>query len=154
MAVRPRCLAFSGLCGLSSSFPSSSPSPVELPVWCGSGELPPSFSFSRVSCSTFASHCPNRRRNIQHEYNVKNGIIPKTVIKGVRDIIDIGAKDDGGKSEARKEKGDISYRKLSKKDKDALIERMTKEMKDAARRLEFEQAAFLRDKIKEIRESK
>ena len=59
-----------------------------------------------------------------------------------------------GKSEARKEKGDISYRKLSKKDKDALIERMTKEMKDAARRLEFEQAAFLRDKIKEIRESK
>ena len=53
-----------------------------------------------------------------------------------------------------KGKADIKDRKLSKKDKDALIERMTKEMKDAARRLEFEQAAFLRDKIKEIRESK
>jgi len=96
----------------------------------------------------------NRRRNIQHAYNVKHGIVPKTVIKGVRDIIDIGVKDDGGRPSGRKGKGDISERKLSKKDKEALIERMTKEMKDAARRLEFEQAAFLRDKIKEIRESK
>jgi excinuclease ABC subunit B len=96
----------------------------------------------------------NRRRNIQHDYNVKHGIVPKTVIKGVRDIIDIGAKDDGGRSSGRKGKDNIADHKLSKKDKDALIERMTKEMKDAARRLEFEQAAFLRDKIKEIRESK
>ena len=98
----------------------------------------------------------NRRRAIQSEYNKKHGIVPKTIIKGVRDIIDIGVSDDN--SRAARAKGGAASEgkaaKLSKKDREAMIERLTKEMKDAARRLEFEQAAYLRDKIKQLRENK
>ncbi len=98
----------------------------------------------------------NRRRAIQSEYNKKHGIVPKTIIKGVRDIIDIGISDDN--SRAVRAKGGAASEgkaaKLNKKDREAMIERLTKEMKDAARRLEFEQAAYLRDKIKQLRENK
>ena len=96
----------------------------------------------------------NRRRAIQSAYNEKHGIVPKTIIKGVRDIIDIGVSDDN--SRAARAKGGASTEgkaaKLNKKDREAMIERLTKEMKDAARRLEFEQAAYLRDKIQQLRE--
>ena len=96
----------------------------------------------------------NRRRAIQSAYNEKHGIVPKTIIKGVRDIIDIGVSDDN--SRAARAKGGATSEgkpaKLGKKDREAMIERLTKEMKDAARRLEFEQAAYLRDKIKQLRE--
>ncbi|MBR2926465.1 MAG: excinuclease ABC subunit UvrB [Clostridia bacterium] len=91
-----------------------------------------------------------RRRAIQIAYNEANGIVPKTVIKGVRDVIEIAAEDKGSK----KRKGDVQTRKLSATEKEKLIARMTVEMKDAARRLEFEQAAFLRDEIKKLREGK
>ena len=92
----------------------------------------------------------NRRRNIQDMYNQAHGIIPKTVVKGVRDVIEIGAKEEkrGRKSDGRTE------RKLTKTEKEKLIAEMTAEMKDAARRLEFEQAAFLRDEIRKLREGK
>jgi excinuclease ABC subunit B len=89
----------------------------------------------------------NRRRKIQHEYNVKNGIVPKTIIKGIRDVIEIGAKDDE-KSKGGKKRD----KKLSKKDKEALIEQYTSEMKRAAKQLDFERAAILRDKIKLLRD--
>ncbi len=88
----------------------------------------------------------NRRRKIQSEYNELNGIVPKTIVKGIRDLIDIGLSDDDKASKKKK-----NTAKLSKKDRDELIEKLTKEMKDAARHLEFEKAAFLRDKISEIR---
>ncbi len=84
----------------------------------------------------------NRRRKVQMEYNEKNGIIPKTIIKGVHDIIDLGRK-----SEEKKKA------KLSKADKERLIEEYTKEMRSASAKLDFEKAAFLRDKIKELRAS-
>ena len=90
----------------------------------------------------------NRRRKIQKEYNDKHGIIPKTVVKGIRDLIEIAASDSDKRSSKRSDK------KLGKKEKEELIVRLEKEMKDAARRLEFEQAAYLRDRIKELRESK
>ena len=88
----------------------------------------------------------NRRRKIQSDYNAKHGIVPKTIVKGVRDLIEIGSSDE---EKTSKKKNNIA--KMSKKEKDALIEKLTKEMKEAARHLEFEKAAFLRDKISEIR---
>lgn len=88
----------------------------------------------------------NRRREIQNNYNIENGIVPKTIVKGVRDLIDIGMSDDDKQSRKKK-----SSARMSKKEKDKLIDKLTKEMKDAARHLEFEKAAFLRDKIAEIR---
>ncbi len=92
----------------------------------------------------------NRRRKIQDEYNKANGIVPKTIIKGVRDIIDMGASSsDKGKSRAGKSK---NTRKLTAGEREKLIEKLTREMKDAARTLEFEKAAYLRDEIKKLRE--
>ena len=88
----------------------------------------------------------NRRRKIQSDYNTANGITPKTVVKSVRDLIEIGSSDE---EKVTKKKNNTA--KMSKKDKEALIEKLTKEMKEAARHLEFEKAAFLRDKISEIR---
>lgn len=92
----------------------------------------------------------NRRREIQKKYNEENGIVPKTIIKGIRDLIDIGITSEKDEKPS-KGAGRKSERKMTRKEKDALIEKLTKEMKDAARRLEFEQAAFLRDKIKQLR---
>ena len=94
-----------------------------------------------------------RRRAIQDEYNRANGIVPKTVVKSVRDVIDIGLSEEKDKSRGRG-KGGKAEKPMSQKDKEALIERLTAEMKEASRRLEFEQAAFLRDKIRELRGAK
>ena len=94
----------------------------------------------------------NRRRNIQLEYNKQNGIIPKTVIKGVRDIIEIGTKDE--KKSAKGKGGTSVSRKLTASERERMIEMLTKEMKAAASKLEFEQAAFLRDRIRQLREGK
>ncbi len=90
----------------------------------------------------------NRRRKIQDEYNKAHGIVPKTIIKGIRDIIDMGASsEDKGKSRLEKRK-----KKLTASEREKLIEQYTREMKDAARSLEFEKAAYLRDEIKKLRE--
>ncbi len=89
----------------------------------------------------------NRRRAIQDAYNKANGITPKTIVKGIHDIIDIGKATEevsGGKGKKR----------LTHRERDKLIETLTAEMRDAAKRLEFEQAAFLRDKIRALREEK
>ena len=86
----------------------------------------------------------NRRRKIQMEYNERHGIVPQTVIKDIRDVIDISSKNT--KSEKKQ--------KLSLKDKEKLIEQLSSEMRSAASKLEFEKAAFLRDKIKELRQTK
>ncbi|MBR4032853.1 MAG: excinuclease ABC subunit UvrB [Clostridia bacterium] len=90
----------------------------------------------------------NRRRKIQDEYNKANGIVPKTVIKGVRDIIDVGARDDGQDKTGKAKKP----KKLTASEREKLIEKLTREMKDAARTLEFEKAAYLRDEIQKLRE--
>jgi excinuclease ABC subunit B len=85
-----------------------------------------------------------RRRKIQTEYNEAHGIIPKTVIKGVHDVIDLGKRSE---EKAKKQR-------LTKEDKEKLIEQYTAEMREASRKLEFEKAAFLRDKIKELKTTK
>ncbi len=94
----------------------------------------------------YAINETNRRRAIQMKYNEEHGIIPKTIIKEVRDIIDISAKDDKA--------GKKPVSKLTSKEKDKLIMQYTAMMKDAARLLDFEQAAYFRDKIKELKEGK
>ena len=93
----------------------------------------------------------NRRRKIQDDYNKAHGIVPKTIIKGIRDIIDMGASDeDRGKSKLDKKK----QKKLTATEREKLIEQYTREMKEAARSLEFEKAAYLRDEIAKLREGK
>ena len=89
----------------------------------------------------------NRRRGIQDAYNKANGIVPRTIVKGVHDIIEIGKAADAAVEKKGKEK-------LTAAQRSKLIDTLTAEMKDAAKRLEFEQAAFLRDKIKQLREEK
>ncbi len=86
----------------------------------------------------------NRRREIQKAYNEANGIVPKTIIKDVRDIIEIGTK-------VAEDKPD---KKLSRAEKEALIKRLTNEMHQAAKILEFEHAAYLRDRINKLRGGK
>ncbi len=83
-----------------------------------------------------------RRRKIQIEYNEKHGIVPKTIIKNVHEIIDMGVADKTKKSPD----------KMSKGEKEKLIKLLTNEMREAAKMLEFEHAAMLRDKIKKLRE--
>ncbi len=86
-----------------------------------------------------------RRRAIQMQYNKEHGITPKTVIKGVRDVIEMGG--------SKKAKA-VDGKRLNKAERDALIKKMTEEMKQAAKLLEFEYAAELRDKIEELKKVK
>lgn len=83
-----------------------------------------------------------RRRKLQLEFNEKHGIVPKTIRKDIRDVLEISTKETVTK--------ETDGKKLSKKEKLELIEKLKKEMKEAAKMLEFEHAAFLRDKIKEL----
>lgn len=86
-----------------------------------------------------------RRRAIQIEYNKKHGIVPKTIVKKVSDILEITT----NKKDEKKAK-----KRLTKLERQQLIEQLTKEMKAAAKLLEFEHAAYLRDKIKKLTEGK
>ena len=98
-----------------------------------------------------------RRRSIQDAYNKAHGITPKTVIKDVRDVIEIGASEEDTRHKRRGtgiegvEDASPKKRKLSAKDREALIEKLTREMKQAAKELEFEKAAYLRDEIARIK---
>ncbi len=85
----------------------------------------------------------NRRRSIQTAYNEAHGIVPKTIVKDVRDVLEITA------HEEKKRPG----KKLTRAEKQMEIERLTKEMRAAAQLLEFEHAAYLRDKIAKLKES-
>ena len=93
-------------------------------------------SMERAISETF------RRREKQQKYNEEHGITPKTIVKDVRDIIEI--------SNTHKAARNADGRKLSKKEKEMLINTLTKEMKAAAKLLDFENAAYLRDRIKEL----
>ena len=84
----------------------------------------------------------NRRRELQLAYNKEHGIVPKTIIKDVRDVLEISSKADVDDK--------VSAKKMSKKEKEELIAKLTAEMKNAAKLLEFEHAAYLRDKIREL----
>ena len=88
-----------------------------------------------------------RRRQIQLAYNKEHGIVPKTIIKDIRDVVTTimpQADDDSGKK----------HKKLTKKEKDKVIRQLEKTMREAARKLDFEEAARLRDVIFELKADK
>ena len=85
-----------------------------------------------------------RRRDIQMRYNQEHGITPKTIVKKVAEILEISSHKDDKKSGKR----------LTKLERQQLIEQLTKEMKAAAKLLEFEHAAYLRDRIKKLQSGK
>ncbi len=86
-----------------------------------------------------------RRREKQMKYNEENGIVPETIKKDVREILEISSKDNVQKKIAKK--------RFSANEKNQLIEKLTKEMRAAAKLLEFEHAAYLRDQIEKIKNS-
>ena len=89
-----------------------------------------------------------RRRGIQDRFNQEHGIVPKTIIKGVREVLEISTTAGDETTRAR------HHRKLNKQERDAEIKRLEKEMKEASKMLEFEYAAVLRDRIIELRGEK
>lgn len=86
----------------------------------------------------------NRRREIQMQYNKEHGITPRTIVKEVRELIDIRTHKDVPKD----------LKKLSRAERMQMIESLKKEMKNAAKLLEFEHAAYLRDRIAELENGK
>ncbi len=88
-----------------------------------------------------------RRREKQDAFNKAHGIVPRTIIKSVRDLLDISAQDDS-KTDAQR-RGEIKA--MTKQQKAEQIARLEKQMKEAAKMLEFELAAALRDQIIELR---
>lgn len=84
-----------------------------------------------------------RRRSIQEKYNKEHNIVPHTIKKDVRAVIEIASSKEINAAKGKK--------KMDAKEKDALIEKLTAEMKKAASQLDFERAAYLRDSIAKIR---
>ena len=89
----------------------------------------------------------NRRRNIQEDYNREHGIVPKTIIKKVHDIIKATIS-----VEEKKQMGlDKDPESMSKEELQKVINKMQKEMRQAAANLQFERAAELRDEVVELK---
>ena len=86
----------------------------------------------------------NRRRHIQEEYNKEHHITPKTIIKEIREVVSNEIKDDSGKEKT----------KMSKKDKDSLMQSIETQMNEAAKNLDFERAMELRDILFEMKSNK
>lgn len=88
-----------------------------------------------------------RRRKIQEDYNKKHGITPKTIQKEIHDVIRATQVAD----DQEENKGTVKYEKLSKKEREKLIQKLEVEMKEAAKALDFERAAELRDLVLELK---
>lgn len=95
----------------------------------------------------------NRRRKIQIEYNEEHGITPQTIVKSVRDVIEIGTHTESGKKGNSRKVLNRSENAaiLTDEERNALIQELSAEMMTAAAALDFERAAYLRDKIETIR---
>ena len=87
----------------------------------------------------------NRRRAIQQSYNEAHGIVPKTIIKDVHDVLEISS---------RHKDADKNFRKMTRLEREQVIKQLTADMRAAAKMLEFEHAAYLRDKIEKLRTMK
>lgn len=103
-----------------------------------------------------------RRRQVQEAYNQDHGIVPKTIVKPIKDLIDLTlvAEESGeykvdidAKAKAAAKKLQRPDKKLTKKEGEALLKALTKEMQMASRALEFERAAQLRDMIFELQDT-
>ena len=86
-----------------------------------------------------------RRREKQNAYNEANGIVPKTIIKSVRELVDLSHGEEEAEHAVRLKNN------MTKRELDAAVEKLEKEMREASKRLEFEYAAVLRDRIIELR---
>jgi len=86
-----------------------------------------------------------RRREIQQRYNQEHGIVPKTIQKKVADVLEISSKEEVEQKGKR-------LKQMSPRERAAIIKQLTMEMKNAAKLLEFEHAAYLRDKIERIKQ--
>ena len=89
----------------------------------------------------------NRRRELQQKYNEEHGITPQTIKKAVRDLISISKAVSSDASDMEKDPESMSAKELDK-----LIKELTKKMRQAAAELNFEEAARLRDRMKEIKQ--
>ena len=88
-----------------------------------------------------------RRRSLQMAYNEEHGIVPQTITKKVSEILEISTHKEDEKTGKKK-------KRLSAAERQQMIEQLTKEMRAAAKLLEFEHAAYLRDKIKQLKREK
>ena len=89
----------------------------------------------------------NRRREIQQKYNEEHGITPQTIKKAVRDLIAISKAVSANEEEFKKDPESMDARELEK-----LVKELTKKMRQAAAELNFEEAAKLRDRMKEVKQ--
>ena len=89
----------------------------------------------------------NRRREIQQKYNEEHGITPQTIKKAVRDLIAISKAVSTSEEEFKKDPESMDARELEK-----LVKELTKKMRQAAAELNFEEAAKLRDRMKEVKQ--
>lgn len=95
----------------------------------------------------------NRRRSIQMEYNEEHGIVPKTIIKPVRDAISALKSVSDKKDEKSDSFADLDFDELTAKQKQSMIKSLRQQMQEAAKKLNFEEAATLRDAIMELENS-
>ncbi|MBQ7598122.1 MAG: excinuclease ABC subunit UvrB [Clostridia bacterium] len=87
----------------------------------------------------------NRRRKIQNDYNIAHGITPKTIVKEVHNVLEISSK---------VKDVDKQFRRMNRLEREKVIKQLTAEMREAAKILEFEHAAYLRDKIEKLKSMK
>ncbi|MCR1917063.1 excinuclease ABC subunit UvrB [Lactobacillus taiwanensis] len=89
-----------------------------------------------------------RRRSLQMKFNEEHGIMPKTIVKPIRDVISITK--DSDKKENKESFADLNFDELTKKQKQNMIKTLTAQMQEAAKKLDFEEAANLRDAIMDL----
>jgi excinuclease ABC subunit B len=93
-----------------------------------------------------------RRRNKQLAYNLQRGITPQGIVKGVRDMIDGVYDPEGARQQLKAAQAEAEYATMNEKELAREIRRVEKEMLDAAKNLEFERAAELRDQLKSLKQ--
>ena len=89
-----------------------------------------------------------RRRSLQMKFNKEHGITPKTIVKPIRDVISITK--DSDEKENKESFADLNFDELTKKQKQTMIKTLTAQMQEAAKKLDFEEAANLRDAIMDL----
>lgn len=90
----------------------------------------------------------NRRRSLQLKFNEEHGIIPKTIVKPIRDVISVTKETE--KKEEKESFADLNFDELTTKQKKAMIKNLTTQMQESAKKLNFEEAANLRDAIMDL----
>lgn len=92
----------------------------------------------------------NRRRQLQMQFNKEHGITPKTIVKPIRDVIS-ATKVSEDESDNKESFSDLNFDELTKKQKQTMIKNLTAQMQEAAKKLDFEEAANLRDAIMDLK---